>query len=136
VIVADANLVVHLVWPSDQTPAADAVWSRDPVWVAPPLYLAELRSAVGVAVRQRTLAVDVAVAMIERAQSMMHDAARPVSSRTVLELSRDTGCSTYDCEYVALATALGVRLVTSERGVLRAFPKVAISPADFAASGP
>ena len=36
-----------------------------------------------------------------------------------------------DCEYVALAEDLGVRLVTADRDVLRHFPRVAIHPRDF-----
>lgn len=37
-------------------------------------------------------------------------------------------CSTYDCEYAALAMELGVRLVTLDRQLLDAFPSVAASP--------
>ncbi len=41
-------------------------------------------------------------------------------------------CSAYDCEYVALAKRLGVKLVTMDRKVLRAFPEVAVSLAGTA----
>jgi predicted nucleic acid-binding protein len=45
----------------------------------------------------------------------------------VLELVRDTDCSAYDCEFAALAMRLGVRLVTMDSKLLRAFPKHAVS---------
>ncbi len=50
-----------------------------------------------------------------------------VGSRRVLELVRDSGCTAYDCEFVALAMQLGVELVTMDRQILRGFPKHAVS---------
>ena len=38
-----------------------------------------------------------------------------------------TKCSAYDCEFVALAHANGVRLLTIDRQILSEFPEVAIS---------
>ena len=38
-----------------------------------------------------------------------------------------TKCSAYDCEFVALAHANGVRLLTIDRQILHEFPEVAIS---------
>jgi predicted nucleic acid-binding protein len=38
-----------------------------------------------------------------------------------------TECSAYDCEFVALAHANGVRLLTVDREILHDFPEVAIS---------
>ena len=38
-----------------------------------------------------------------------------------------TICSAYDCEFVALAHANGVRLLTVDREILHDFPEVAIS---------
>ena len=46
-----------------------------------------------------------------------------MDSRLVLELVRDSDCSAYDCEFVALAMTLGVKLVTMDAKILRAFPK-------------
>ena len=58
---------------------------------------------------------------------------RDVKPAHVLELASDSRCSAYDCEYVALARALGVRLVTADQQILEAFPTIATSLADFTA---
>jgi len=36
-----------------------------------------------------------------------------------------SGCSAYDCEFVAAALALQTRLITSDRQLLRTFPTLA-----------
>lgn len=35
------------------------------------------------------------------------------------------GCTAYDCEFVALSQRLGVPLVTLDRALLKAFPRLA-----------
>jgi predicted nucleic acid-binding protein len=54
-----------------------------------------------------------------------------VSSEKVLELAGESGCTAYDCEFVALAQELGVALVTTDKQVLKAFPKIAVSLEQF-----
>lgn len=50
-----------------------------------------------------------------------------VDSRRVLELLRDSDCSAYDCEFVALALKLGVKLATMDTRLLKAFGTTAIA---------
>ena len=50
-----------------------------------------------------------------------------VSLRHVLRLAAESGCSAYDCEFVALAQDLNVPLVTVDKQVLSQFPDVAIA---------
>jgi predicted nucleic acid-binding protein len=47
-----------------------------------------------------------------------------VSSAAVLELVAASDCTAYDCEFVAVASHLGTRLVTMDAKLLKAFPKV------------
>jgi hypothetical protein len=54
----------------------------------------------------------------------------------VLELAARTRLSAYDCEFVALAQALAVPLVTEDRAVRKAFPEVAVTMEDFLAGFP
>ena len=50
-----------------------------------------------------------------------------VPTERILKLVLDSDCTAYDCEYVALAQDLGVPLVTTDKQLLRAFPKTAVS---------
>ena len=50
-----------------------------------------------------------------------------VSSDAVLQLVARSNCTAYDCEFVALAHAERVQLVTADRQILHEFPEVAIS---------
>ena len=50
-----------------------------------------------------------------------------VSSDAVLRLVARSNCTAYDCEFVALADAERVQLVTADRQILQEFPEVAIS---------
>ncbi|MDH5644202.1 MAG: hypothetical protein OEY63_08375, partial [Gemmatimonadota bacterium] len=58
-----------------------------------------------------------------------------VGGEAVLGLVFESKCSSYDCEYVALAKELAVPLLTWDRQILREFPTVAVTPADFNEGG-
>jgi predicted nucleic acid-binding protein len=45
----------------------------------------------------------------------------------VLKLLKTSGLPAYDCEFVALARAIGARLVTEDRAILKAFSKDAVT---------
>lgn len=135
-IVADANLIAYLVLPGEWTDQAEAVFLADPIWAVPVLWASELRSVMSRYVIGGSLTVAQGSAAMERAEKLVDGREAPVPSRDVLQLSLDSGCSSYDCEYVALAKLLGTPLVTFDKAVLRAFPAVAISPEEFLATFP
>ena len=61
------------------------------------------------------------------AEDLLADAEFEVDSAAVLELVRDSDCSAYDCEFVALAVKLDTKLVTVDKKLLMAFPDRAVA---------
>ncbi len=80
------------------------------------------------AVRNRRSLSQEALACLEQVTAGVRVGCQAIS------LASQSGCSTYDCEFVALAHDLAVRLVTNDTAVLRAFPDVAIPLKHFAAA--
>ena len=130
-IVADANLIAYLLLPGQRTEEAERVFSKDSVWAVPVLCLSELRSVLLQYVRVGDLPLRDAIRTMRRAEELLAGREADVDSRRVLELAAGSRCSSYDCEYVALAEVLRIRLVTNEFQVLKAFPGIAISPRTF-----
>ncbi len=57
-----------------------------------------------------------------------------VSSSQVLALINESNCSSYDCEFIALAHHLNTLLITQDKKILKDFPSTAITVADFLSS--
>ena len=131
-IVSDANLLVYLFVRGQWTGRAEQVAARDPLWAAPFLWRSEFRNALAGLVRSRVLPMDQTLMIVEETERWMAGREYTVPSDQVLRLAASSGCSAYDCEYVALAQDLGVPLVTSDRQLLKAFPGTALAPATFA----
>jgi predicted nucleic acid-binding protein len=132
VIVADTNLLVGLYLPSAGTGVAEKVLSKDPVWSVPLLWRSEFRNVLATGMRSGRLELDLALEVLEAAVHLVRDNEYAVPDERVLELAAASGCSAYDCEFVALAEGLNALLVTSDRQVLKAFPKRAVAPVAFA----
>jgi predicted nucleic acid-binding protein len=132
-IVADTNLVVYLFNPSALTPVVEQVYRKDSHWVAPGLWRSEYRNAVAILMRRGLLTLDEAVEKIALAEAVMAQQDFDIVSARILRLAADSGCTAYDCEFVALAQDLKVPLVTSDKEVLTKFKGIAISPQAFCA---
>ncbi len=130
-IVADTNLFVYLFVKGQRTIQAETVLQQDPAWAAPLLWRSEFRNTLMGLVRRKDLDLQDVLDVVSEAEHWMRGREYSVVSRTVLQLAGQSGCSAYDCEFVSLAMDLGVPLVTSDRQILRAFPKVAVSPDGF-----
>lgn len=130
-IVADTNLLVYLYVHGQRTRAAEAVLSRDAAWAAPLLWRSEFRNTLTGLVRRRALAVEDAIEVVDAAEQLMAGREYSVVSHRVLHLAARSGCSAYDCELVALAQDLAVPLITSDRALLRAFPRATVTPETF-----
>lgn len=126
-IVVDSNVVAYLYLPGDYTDRAEALLEKDADWTAPLLWRSEFRNILTGYMRRKTLTFEAARDLQMEAESLMAGAEHEVDSRLVLELVRDSNCSAYDCEFVALAMTLGVKLVTEDKKILRAFSRHAVA---------
>lgn len=122
-IVVDTNIVAYLLLPSEFSPQADALFRRDPEWAAPILWRSEFRNLLAGYLRRKTLTFDQMLQVQAEAEALLAGNEHEVDSRRVCELVRDSDCSAYDCEFVALAARLGVKVVTMDMKMLKAFPK-------------
>jgi len=127
VIVVDSNVVAYLYLPGEHTQRAEALLEHDSDWAAPLLWRSELRNVLAGHMRRKTLTFEAARDLQMEAESLLAGGEHEVDSRLVLELVRDSDCSAYDCEFVALAMTLGVKLVTMDAKLLKAFPKYAVA---------
>jgi predicted nucleic acid-binding protein len=127
VIVVDSNVLAYLYLPGEYTAAAEALLERDPDWAAPILWRSEFRNILAGYLRRKDISFEQAVSLQSEAESLLAGCEFEVESRTVLELVRDSDCSAYDCEFIALAMKLDTKLVTMDKKLLRAFPNRAVA---------
>lgn len=121
-IVVDVNVLAYLLIPGRYTESAEALLQEEPEWAAPRLWHSELRNVLATYVRAGKVELADAAALHRRASDIIGPDQYDVETLDVLRLSRESGCSAYDCEYVALAEFLGVALVTADAQLLKAFP--------------
>jgi predicted nucleic acid-binding protein len=127
VIVVDTNVIAYLYLPGDHTANVEALLERDADWAAPLLWRSEFRNILAGYMRRKTITFEAARELQLEAESLLAGAEHELDSSLVLELVRDSDCSAYDCEFVALAMTLGVKLVTTDSKLLKAFPKHAVA---------
>ena len=125
-IVVDTNVTAYLWLPGELTDAAERLLAEDADWAVPLLWRSEFRGVLAGAVRRKLCKLERAGAIAQAAEEQLSGREFAVQSTEVLRLANESGCSTYDCEFVALAQTLGVRLVTNDREVLSAFPSIAV----------
>jgi predicted nucleic acid-binding protein len=131
VIIADSTLIAYLLIPGAiPQPVARAVLRKDSTWAAPALWRSEFRNIVWQYVRRQSMSLSDGLLIVQKAESLISRDFE-VDAHAVLVLAVQSGCTTYDCEFVYCAQKHGVPLVTSDKKVLHNFPGIAVSPEDF-----
>lgn len=133
-IVVDTNIIAYLWIPGSHTNQVESVLQKDSAWAAPLLWRSEFRNVLAGYIRRNQIELGTALQIIEEAESQMSGNEYSISSVHVLTLVNKSGCSAYDCEFVALAEDLNVPLVTTDKKILAEFPTTAIAADQFVAS--
>ena len=130
-IVVDTNVIGYLYLASERSDQAERALIKDSEWVAPLLWRSELRNVLATYLHENLIALEDALHVIQEAEAMMQDGEYEIASARVLRLAASSGCSAYDCEFVALADDLNVPLITVDKKILAQFPNIAVALYDF-----
>jgi len=130
-IVVDTNIISYLLLPTPYSDSVDTLYKLDSYWVAPALWKSEFRNVLALYLRKEIITLEKALQLQEKAESIMIHNEFDISSSQVLTLVDKSSCSSYDCEFVALAHHLNAPLITQDKKLLREFPSTAASVASF-----
>ncbi len=131
-IVVDTNLVSYLLIEGERTEATRGVWQKDPDWRLPPLWRSEFLNVLATIVRASDLSHDDALATWLLATDLLRGQELEPAGQSVLEAALRYGLSAYDAHFVVVAENLNATLVTGDRGIVSACPKLACSIEEFA----
>jgi len=127
VIVVDTNIICYLYLSGERSHQAEQLFALDPHWCAPVLWRSEFRSVLSQYLRKNLLTFEEVLLILEQAEDLLSDNEYEVPSAHIMQMVNSSRCSSYDCEFIALASYLGVRLITADKTLLREFPEIAKS---------
>jgi predicted nucleic acid-binding protein len=127
-IVVDANVISYLLIRGERSEAMDRLQKLDPDWIAPKLWLDEFLNVLCSYERTGGLTREQSVELLEDAVALMDGASYDLPPERVLTVARQTNCSAYDSQYIALAQDLGLKLYTCDKRVISKCPGIALMP--------
>ncbi len=133
-IVVDSNVIAYCWLNGPLTSAAQRVRVRDPDWHAPVLWRSEMRNILTGYLRDGSLSRVQCARVMDAMEEALTGGEHLVSSAGVFRIVEKSRLSAYDCEFVALAAALSVPLVTADKAVLKGFPEIALTMDAFLAT--
>jgi predicted nucleic acid-binding protein len=130
-IIADTNLLVYLYFETVYSEETSLIHELDYKWAAPVLWRSEFVNVISHYLRKKIINYSYGLEAIDSASRLIGDNEYSVSQYSVLELVNQSNCSSYDCEFVALAKEMNLPLVTYDKKILSEFPSIAINAKDF-----
>ena len=130
-IVVDTNVIAALYLPNDYTDKAEKLLMLDGNWAAPQLWRSELRNVLLHYLRKKLLSFEQICQIQNQAEALLHAHEYQINSVDVLRLAESSQCSGYDCEFMALARYLNVKLVTQDKQILAQFLQYTLALKDI-----
>lgn len=134
-IVVDANVVAHFFIEGGKTALARRVRERDSQWIVPGIWRHEFLNILVSSCLFAKMPLETAHRIWGDADDMLRGGIYEPSMKDVLAAAVERSTTAYDAEYVTLAMAHGVRCVTEDLDLQKAFPEVAASMAAFVGAG-
>lgn len=126
-IIVDTNVIAYLFLEGPHSNDSRNLLKYDSSWAAPVLWKSEFRNVLATYIRNNLTTLRIAQYLMNVAEDFLHGNEFEVNSNEVLALAESSGCSAYDCEFVALAKLLGQKLYTSDKKLLKAFPDFTVN---------
>jgi len=126
-IVVDTNIISYLYLPTIYSERANLIFLNDLNWCAPKIWRSEFRNVLAQYLRKGLMNINEAFIFQEESEKMMEGNEFHITSRHVLTLVNESNCSAYDCEFVALAQLLNVKLITEDKKIISEFKDIAIN---------
>jgi len=133
-IVVDTNIICYLYLPTKYSESAELLLKQEPQWAVPVLWKSEFRNVLIGYLRKKILDLKTVISLLQEAEDLLSNQEYQVSSLSVMNLASQSECSTYDCEFVALAENLKTKLITQDKQILRNFPLTAFSLESYLSS--
>lgn len=133
-IVVDTNILAYRFIESAKTSAVERLIQLEARWAAPLLWRSELRNVLSGYLRRGQMSRPWAERILQEAHIGLTAGEHAVEDPIILGLVQNSRCTSYDCEFVALAMMLDVTLVTEDAALLSAFPERCLSLAQALAS--
>ena len=130
-IVIDTNIIAYLYLQTENTESAENLLIKEPIWSAPSLWRSEFRNVLALYLRKDIITLEQAIQIQTEAESLMDGNEFEINSIDLLKLVRDSSCSAYNCEFVALAQDLDATFVTADKKIISEFPNTAASIQHF-----
>ena len=124
-IVVDANILAYFWLKSPNFEKVAKLYEVDPDWTAPDLCRSEFRNIAAAYLRKGLYTLEEVKWLVAQKESRMMGSYLEVDSMEVINLVSQSTCSSYDCEYVALAKKTMRPLITFDKKILQEFPNVA-----------
>ena len=133
-IAVDTNVIIPLFLRSAKTDAALALRAKDDVWRTEPFALVEISNVLATYRRAKFMSDAEAQRHLQNAERFLGPHLHPVSNPEALAQALLHEVSAYDARFLAMADALGLKLITEDARLRAAAPGLTQSLADALSS--
>lgn len=130
-IVVDTNVLSYLLIEGNRTEVCQNVLRKDPEWCVPFLWRSEFRNVLTKCMQHAGMTLEGAKSRMNEAEKLLGGSEYFVSSDVILSLTAIHPVSAYDAEFIALASKLDTKLVTTNKPLQKKFPDITVSPENF-----
>lgn len=126
-IVVDANILIYSLIKCGQSALVQKLRGKDADWRTMALCLHETLNALATCQRREVLTPGQCRALLGHAERFVEVAQCEVEMEMALAVAAEYAITGYDAQYVALAQSLNAPLITEDRKLRKAVPRIAFS---------